>query len=99
MNHYLFIHLFSSINAREWALGEIRDYTILNKLISDEGLTGIIGDGYTCQYCGERGKRLECDHVVPVSRGGSNEHENLVTACFACNRSKRAKTVEEWRGS
>lgn len=53
-------------------------------------------DDYTCQYCGERGKRLECDHVVPVSRGGSSDEDNLATACFPCNRSKRDKTVEEW---
>jgi len=53
-------------------------------------------DDYTCQYCGERGGKLECDHVFPVSRGGSNEFDNLVTACFSCNRSKRDKTPEEW---
>lgn len=53
-------------------------------------------DNYTCQYCGERGQKLECDHVVPVVRGGGHEHANLVTACFACNRSKRDKLVEEW---
>lgn len=54
-------------------------------------------DDYTCQYCGKRGTRLECDHVVPVSRGGSNDQDNLATACFACNRSKRNKLVSEWR--
>jgi hypothetical protein len=54
-------------------------------------------DDYTCRYCGERGGRLECDHVVPVSRGGESEHPNLVTACFDCNRSKRNKTPEEWK--
>jgi hypothetical protein len=53
-------------------------------------------DDFTCRYCGERGGRLECDHVIPVSRGGSDNISNLVTACFKCNRSKRAKTVEEW---
>lgn len=53
-------------------------------------------DDYTCQYCWVRGGRLECDHVVPVSRGGTHDLSNLVTACFACNRSKRNKTVEEW---
>jgi hypothetical protein len=53
-------------------------------------------DDYTCQYCGERGERLECDHVIPVSRNGSNDPENLVTACKPCNRSKRDKTPEEW---
>lgn len=54
-------------------------------------------DDYTCQYCGERGGRLECDHIDPVSKGGSHNDENLATACFTCNRSKRNKTLEEWR--
>jgi hypothetical protein len=54
-------------------------------------------DDYTCQYCGTRGGRLECDHVYPVSRGGSNDLGNLATACLPCNRSKRDKTVSEWR--
>lgn len=56
-------------------------------------------DDYTCKYCGERGKKLECDHVVPVSRGGSHEDSNLVTACFSCNRSKRDKLVSEWKAA
>jgi len=54
-------------------------------------------DDYTCRYCGERGGKLECDHVVPVSRGGGHGDENLVTACFACNRAKWARLVCEWR--
>ncbi len=56
-------------------------------------------DDYTCHYCGERGKRLECDHVVPVARGGAHDDDNLVTACFKCNRSKRDKLVDEWRAA
>lgn len=56
-------------------------------------------DDYTCRYCGARGVRLECDHVVPVAKGGHHGEDNLVTACFTCNRSKRDKTVEEWRGA
>lgn len=54
-------------------------------------------DNFTCTYCGDRGGRLECDHVHPVSRGGSNEMDNLTTACFPCNRSKRDKTMHEWK--
>lgn len=54
-------------------------------------------DDYTCAYCGVRGVSLECDHVVPVARGGGHEDENLTTACRACNRSKRDKLVSEWR--
>jgi 5-methylcytosine-specific restriction endonuclease McrA len=54
-------------------------------------------DDFTCTYCGSRGTSLECDHIMPVSRGGSNELENLTTACRPCNRAKRNKTPEEWR--
>jgi hypothetical protein len=54
-------------------------------------------DDYTCQYCGERGKKLECDHVIPVAKGGSHDEDNLVTSCFKCNRSKRDKLIDEWR--
>ena len=53
-------------------------------------------DGYTCTYCGSD-KRLEGDHILPLSRGGSNAFENLVTACKPCNLAKGSKTPEEWR--
>lgn len=48
-------------------------------------------DGFTCQYCGKTGtdKELEIDHVVPFSKGGTNDEGNLITACFDCNRGKR----------
>lgn len=56
-------------------------------------------DGYVCRYCGARGTSLdlECDHVEPLSLGGTNELGNLVTACQRCNRSKRDRLLEEWR--
>ena len=53
-------------------------------------------DDFTCQYCGERGVRLECDHIFPVVLGGASTPENLATACFSCNRSKGSKTLEQW---
>ena len=37
-------------------------------------------DDYTCLYCGRRGGRLGLDHLIPVSRGGTSELSNLVTA-------------------
>lgn len=56
-------------------------------------------DEETCVYCGASGDGvdLECDHVVPVSRGGSNDMDNLATACRSCNRSKKDLLLEEWR--
>lgn len=52
-------------------------------------------DDFTCQYCGAHGVQLECDHVLPLSRGGTNDRANLVTSCRDCNRKKADKTPEE----
>lgn len=47
-------------------------------------------DRFTCQYCSRKPPKvaLEIDHIIPVSKGGSNESTNLITACFECNRGK-----------
>jgi CRISPR/Cas system Type II protein with McrA/HNH and RuvC-like nuclease domain len=47
-------------------------------------------DNFTCVYCGRnsRSVSLEVDHVVPRSKGGSDDESNLATSCFDCNRSK-----------
>jgi len=54
-------------------------------------------DGSTCQYCGRRLPRseLNLDHVVPRSRGGSTQWENVVCSCVACNLRKGGRTPEE----
>ena len=54
--------------------------------------------GWLCSYCNvDVGETYDVDHVVPTSRGGSDELDNLVLACPTCNRSKGDRTVEEWR--
>lgn len=47
-------------------------------------------DAFTCQYCGRTPPQvtLEVDHIHPVSKGGKNGIDNLITACFDCNRGK-----------
>lgn len=48
-------------------------------------------DGFRCRACGAGtmdGVRLEVDHVIAVSLGGSDQYENLQTLCFDCNRGK-----------
>lgn len=47
-------------------------------------------DGFCCQYCGSKPPTvvLEIDHIHPVSGGGDNAADNLITACFDCNRGK-----------
>lgn len=53
-------------------------------------------DGRACTYCGAADRPLHCDHVIPESRGGSSEPNNLTTACKPCNLSKNDRTPEEW---
>lgn len=54
-------------------------------------------DLFTCQYCGAHPPNvvLEIDHIKPVSAGGGNAENNLVTACYACNRGKAARSLSD----
>nr|WP_064246992.1 HNH endonuclease [Rhizobium leguminosarum]OAP95120.1 hypothetical protein A4U53_18025 [Rhizobium leguminosarum] len=52
-------------------------------------------DNFTCVYCGRGSPEvtLHCDHKLAHSKGGSDDKENLVTACEDCNFGKGAKNV------
>lgn len=54
-------------------------------------------DRFCCQYCGATPPAviLEVDHVVPVAEGGKNQIDNLVTACFDCNRGKSDRMLSD----
>nr|HEX4318590.1 HNH endonuclease [Kofleriaceae bacterium] len=54
-------------------------------------------DRYRCQYCGQTctTNELTYDHVVPRSRGGRTTWENIVAACYVCNRRKANRTPAE----
>lgn len=56
-----------------------------------------IRDGYKCQYCGKECSQsdLTVDHVVPKSKGGSNNWTNLVTSCIECNNRKADKSCQQ----
>jgi 5-methylcytosine-specific restriction endonuclease McrA len=50
-----------------------------------------------CYYCGAKvGNKYHVDHVVPVTRNGSNDPSNLVIACPICNIKKSDKLPHEW---
>jgi len=38
---------------------------------------------------------LNCDHITPVAKGGTNEFVNLVTSCEACNSGKSDRALSE----
>ena len=52
-------------------------------------------DGWRCRACGRPG-RFECDHIVPLDRGGDPWNpDNLQTLCRSCHIAKTRG--ENWR--
>ncbi len=56
-------------------------------------------DGHQCQYCGRTppSQQLSMDHVLPRSRGGETNWENVVCCCLRCNSRKGGRTPQEAR--
>lgn len=54
-------------------------------------------DAHMCMYCGRELPEylLTRDHLLPLSRGGTNSWKNVVTSCKSCNHAKGARTPEE----
>jgi 5-methylcytosine-specific restriction endonuclease McrA len=54
-------------------------------------------DAHLCLYCGREFTRqhLTRDHVLPVSKGGRDIWENVVSACFHCNSRKADRTPQQ----
>ncbi len=50
--------------------------------------------GNKCLCCGVAGVALEADHVVPLTRGGSDDIDNIQPLCGTCNRSKFVNIVD-----
>ena len=54
-------------------------------------------DGNLCLYCGGKFRHsdLSRDHVTPISQGGADGWQNVVTACKRCNNHKAGRTPEQ----
>ena len=64
-----------ALDGKRWALVRLRIFA---------------RDGWRCRRCGRAG-RLECDHVVPLHRGGAEyDPANLQTLCRGCHVQKTA---------
>lgn len=51
---------------------------------------------HRCAYCDQPCDALTADHVVPLSKGGTNYIDNIVPACKSCNSRKHDKTPAEF---
>jgi hypothetical protein len=77
-------HTFRRLNA-----GQMAPSAVLreNKLLMRAGAV--------CAYC-DAAEQLQWEHIIPISRGGPDNIDNMVLACAACNRSKSARNPLEW---
>ena len=50
-------------------------------------------DRFECQYCGS-GEELTFDHLLPRSKGGQTNWNNVVTACSSCNVQKGGRLLK-----
>ncbi len=94
------------IAMKEWAkknAAKVRNYQHVRReraiengifSISDKDLNRLVSR--PCAECGSV-DRIEIDHIIPVSRGGTHGIGNLQPLCYKCNRSKRSRLTVEWR--
>lgn len=50
-------------------------------------------DNYTCQSCGAENEELHAHHIIPKSKGGSDDMGNLVTLCKSCHESVHGYSI------
>lgn len=60
-----------------------------------------IRDSFSCVYCGTDLRlaapaEINLDHLVSRSKGGTNDQQNLVTACRSCNCSRGDRDLAEF---
>ncbi len=72
----------------EYQQGELQGYEIREYLLEKWQRK--------CAYCGKTGVKLEVEHLIPKSRGGTNRVDNLTLACRRCNLKKGDKTASEF---
>lgn len=71
-----------------------RKFGILNSSFSKEEWKFLLNFyGNRCLSCGTD-KKLEPDHVIPLSKGGLNIMSNIQPLCRSCNSKKGAKTID-----
>ncbi|MEA5523386.1 HNH endonuclease [Limnoraphis robusta] len=88
--------LYTVSEAYDWpTVIRLLDYVRLPKMNIVVTRKNVIKrDGFRCQYCGKK-ESLTIDHVIPKSRGGSDEWDNLTTCCATCNVKKGSRTPKE----
>lgn len=67
----------------------------INDLSTDDWNEILLSFYNSCAYCGES-KKMQQDHVVPITKGGNHTKTNVVPACVNCNTSKNNRDMSVW---
>ena len=76
------------INGVEYQQGTLHGYEVREYLLEKWSRE--------CAYCGAREIRLEINHIVPRTHGGSDRVSNLTLACRSCRERRGATNLEEF---
>ena len=71
----------------------LKDYIVPQSKPSFTRFNVFLRDKFSCQYCGSN-EELTFDHLLPRSKGGQTNWDNVVTACSACNVTKGGKLLK-----
>lgn len=86
------IHSIIATHGNSKAIAKARDYVppLNNRTLFKR-------DAHLCLYCGKHFIKsdLSRDHIKPVSQGGIDDWNNVVTACRRCNNYKANRTPEQ----
>ena len=73
----------------------------MNWIRKEKRLAIYLRDGLACCYCGmgiEDEVTLTLDHLKCYTHGGSNNPDNLVTACLRCNSARGSRSWKRFAG-
>ncbi|MGB3204224.1 MAG: RNA-guided endonuclease IscB [Crinalium sp.] len=76
------------ISGAEYQQGELKGYEVREYLLEKFNRK--------CIYCDATDTKLEIEHLIPKSKGGSNRVSNLGLACRTCNQSKGNRDIAEF---
>lgn len=63
--------------------------------------TAVLSREPLCRGCSVKGRvtvAVEVDHIMPLAKGGTNDHENLQPLCVECHEAKTAREAAEAQG-
>jgi len=82
-----------SLNMKLPSVIALKSYVSRNSNPNFTRFNVFLRDKFSCQYCGSN-HELTFDHLLPRSRGGKTDWNNVVTACSTCNVKKGGRLFE-----